>query len=178
MLFLILFEQTVYNLPFFQSAVSNCCKYCIPITESVLFLNDLLIFRFKHIRQVNPLALTVSADQIFSADNIIFFKFFFKPGIDLTLCLCTLDDIQPVTARSLGVLRCKDLNPVSVLDLIIDVYKLTVHSGADHLIADCTVDRIGKVNRCGAIRKVLHIPVRCKAVYIFLEQIQVTFQQA
>ena len=178
MLFLILFEQTVYNLPFFQSAVSDCCKYCIPVTESVLFLNDLLIFRFKHIRQINPLTLTVRADQIFSADNIIFFKFFLKPGIDLTLCLCTLDDIQPVTARSLGVLGCQNLDSVSVLNLIINVHKLAIHSGANHLIADCTVDRIGKVNRCGAIRKVLHIPVRCEAVYIFLEQIQVTLEQA
>ena len=158
--------------------MSDCRQYRIPVFESVFFLNDLLILRLDDIRQINPLALTVGTDQILSADNIIFFVFLLKPWINLALCLCALDDIQPVTARSLGILRCKDLNSVSVLNLIINVHKLAIHSCANHLIADCTVDRIGEVNRCGSIRKVLHIPVRCEAVYIFLEQIQVTFQQA
>jgi len=76
---LVLFQQAVHNLTFFQSAVSDCCKYCIPVTESVLFLNDLLILRLDDIRQINPLALTVSTDQILSADNIIFFVFLLKP---------------------------------------------------------------------------------------------------
>lgn len=63
MLFLVLFQQAVHNLTLFESAVSDCCKYCIPVTESVLFLNDLLILRLDDIRQINPLALTVGTDR-------------------------------------------------------------------------------------------------------------------
>ena len=79
MLFLVLFQQAVHNLTFFESAVSDCRKYCIPVTESVFLLNDLLILRLDDIRQINPLALTVGTDQILSTDNIIFFVFLLKP---------------------------------------------------------------------------------------------------
>ena len=61
--------------------------------------------------------------------------------------------------------------------LIINIDQLTVHTRTDHFIADCSVDRIGKVNRRRTIRKVLHVSVRGKAIYILRKQVQISFEE-
>ena len=58
----------------------------------------------------------------FTMDDIIFLQLCLEPLVDLILCLCTLDQIQPVAARSLTVLGRDDLDPVTILYLIINVY--------------------------------------------------------
>ena len=101
MFFLVLFLQPVYHLAFLQSAVSDGCKDCIPVTETIFLLYDLLVFRFQDIEQVDTLTAAIGTDQLFSPDNIVFFKLFLEPLVDLILRLCTLDNVKPVTARSL-----------------------------------------------------------------------------
>ena len=63
------------------------------------------------------------------------------------------------------------------LNFIIDIDQFSVHSGSNHLISNCTMDRISKVNRRRTIRQVLDISLRCKAIHIFCKQIKVTFDQ-
>ena len=66
---------------------------------------------------------------------------------------------------------------VTILNLIINIYKPSIHSRTDHFITDSTMDRISKIHRCGTIRQILDISVWCKAVDILLKEIQVTLQQ-
>ena len=101
MLFLVLLLQAVDHLAFLEPAVADGCKDCIPVAESVFLLYDLLVFRFQDIQQINALAAAVGYDQLLAADDIIFFKLLLEPLVDLVLRLRALDDIQPVTARSL-----------------------------------------------------------------------------
>ena len=67
--------------------------------------------------------------------------------INLIFCLCTFNDIQPVAAGTFGILRGQDLDPVSVLDFIVNINQLSVYTGAYHLISHRTVDGIGKIDR-------------------------------
>ena len=98
-----------------------------------------------------------------------------KPLINLILCLCALYDTQPVSARTFGILGCQNLDTVSVLDLIINIDQLAVDTCTYHLVAHCTVDRIGKIHRSRAIWQVFHISVRSKTVHILCKQIQISF---
>ena len=157
--------------------MSDRCKHRIPVTEPIFPLNDLLIFGFQYIDKIYGFAAAVIADQLFSTDNIIFFKFSFKPLVDLILRLRTFYNIQPVSAWSLGILGRQNFDPVTILNLIINIYKPSIHSRTDHFITDSTVDRISKIHRRGTIRQILDISVWCKAVDILLKEIQVTLQQ-
>ena len=98
-----------------------------------------------------------------------------KPLIDLILCLCALYDAQPVPARTFGILRCQNLNTVSLLDLVINIDQLAVDTCTYHLVTHCTVDCIGKIHRSRTVRQVLHISVRSETVHIFCKQIQIAF---
>ena len=147
----------------------------IPVTESILSLDDLQILGLHQICLGQRLGLAICGDQFFSADDIFFLKLMLKPLIDLVLCLRTLYNIQPVTARSFGILRSQNLNPVSVLDLIVNIDQLAVDTGSYHLVAHRTVDRIGKIHRSRTIWQVLHISVWSKTIHIFCKQIQIAF---
>ncbi len=76
MILFIFFQQTVDNLTFLQSAMSDCCKHRIPVTEPIFPLNDLSrISVFQYIDKIYRFTAAVIADQFLSTDNIIFFKF-------------------------------------------------------------------------------------------------------
>ena len=100
-----------------------------------------------------------------------------EPLVDLVFGLSALDHIQPITAWPFGILGGHDLHPVAVPDFIIDGHQLTVNPGANHPIADRTVNAVGKVDGSRPGRQVLHIPGRCKAIYTVREKIQIAFQQ-
>ena len=176
--FLVLLLQPVDYLAFLQAAVPDGRQHGVPVAEPVFFLHDLLVLRLQDIEQFDIFTAAVGCDQLLAADDIVFFKFFLKPLIDLVLGLRALDDIQPVPARSPGILGRQDLDPVAVLDLVIDIDKLPVYPGADHFIAHCTVDGVGKIHRRGTVRQILHIAVRREAVHIIRKQVQVAFEQA
>ena len=178
MFFLVLLLQPVDHLAFLQAAVPDGRQHSVPVAEPVFLLHDLLVLRLQDIEQFDIFTAAVGCDQLLAADDIIFFKLFLKPLIDLVLGLRALDDIQPVPARSPGILGCQDLDPVAVLDLVIDIDKLPVYPGADHLIAHRAVDGVGKIHRCGTVRQILHIAVRRETVHIICEQVQVAFEQA
>ena len=149
--------------------------HLFPAPETVFLLHNLHIFRFQDIRQINGLTPAVRSNQFLTADNIIFLKLFLKPLVNLVFRLSALDNIQPVPARSLGILGRQYLDPVSVLDLIINVDQFPVHTGSHHLIAHRAVNRIGKIHRRRTVWQVFHIPIGGKAVYVLREQIQIAF---
>ena len=158
--------------------MSDRGKHRIPVLESIFSLYDLFIFWLEQIRKVERFCFAIGGHHLFSFDNIALFKFFFEPLIDLIFCLCTLDYIQPVTAWSFRILGGQNFYSVSILDSVINRNKLSIHSGTDHLIADCTVYGISKVDWSGPRRQCLYIPLRCKAVHIICKQIQISFDEA
>ena len=87
--------------------------------------------------------------------------------------LAALDDIKPVTAWSLGILGCHDLDPVTVLDHIVNIYELSVDPRAHHLVSDSRVDRVSEVDRRGAAWQCLYVSGRCKTVHAVGEHIEV-----
>ena len=177
-LFTVLFYQTVHHLTFLQAAVSDRRKNRVPILESIFPLDDLLIPGNQNLAWNDRFRPAVIAYQFFASDNILFFEFLLEPLVDLILSLGTLDNIQPVAAGALGILGRQDLYPVAVLDLIINIHQFSVHPGSYHLIAHRTVDRIGKINRRRAVRKVLDVSLGCKTVYILRKEVQIPLDQA
>ena len=177
MFLFILFQKTVYDLTFFESAMADSCQHSIPVTESVFFLDNLLILRLQNIRQINGFTLAVRSNQLLASYNVVFFEFPFKPLVDLILCLGTLDNVEPVPAGSLGILRRQNLNSVAVLYFIVNIDQFSVYSCPYHLIAHGAVKRVGKINRRGTVWQVLYISIRSKTVHIFREQIQIALEK-
>jgi len=68
-----------------------------------------------------------------------------------------------------------NVNAVTILNLIIQFHDTAIYSGTHHFISHCCVDSIGKINRCGAGRKIFYISIWCKAVNSVGIQIQITF---
>ena len=95
--------------------------------------------------------------------NIFFFKFLFEPLVDLVFRLGALDDGQPVPARSLGILRGEDLDPVTVFDHVINGNEFAVGLGSHHFVADRAVHGVSKINGRGAFGQVFHITLGAKA---------------
>ena len=158
--------------------MADRCQYRIPVLERIACHDLFHILRLADLRIVDPLGLTVTVDHFAAAGNIVCLSLLFKPRIDLILRLAALYQIKPVSARALGVLGRHDLDPVTVLDHIINIDKLSVDSRSDHLISDSRMDRIGKVDWCGAAWKRLYISVRGKAVYTVGEHIQIALYHA
>ena len=165
--FLLLFHKTVDNLTFFQTAVSDCRTDRIPVSETIFFNNFFNKFRFCYITEHYTLGFGIAADCFFAFNDVFFFKFCLKPLINLIFCLGTFYNIQPVTARSFGVLRSNNLDPVAVLNNIINIHKSSIGSCADHLIADCRMNTVGKVYRCGTVWQALDIARRRKTINTF-----------
>ena len=122
--------------------------------------------------------LGILIQHVFTFQDIIFFQFFLKPLVDLVLSLCTLYNLQPVTAWALRILRCDDLNTVAVFDLIFNRNQFTIDSGTYHLISYCTVHAVCKIDRCGTIGKSLNITLGSETVNTVCKKIQVVFQKA
>lgn len=61
-----------------------------------------------------------------------------------------------------GVLGSDDLNPVSVLDHIVNRHQLAIDFGTYHLISHSRVNAVRKINRCGTVWQVLYISGRVK----------------
>ena len=141
----------------------------IPVPETIFTENLLHVFRFQNIAQNNTLRFTILGHLLFSADNVVLFILELKPLVDFIFCLGTFYNIQPVPARSPGVLGRNDLNPVTVLDPVINGYQLSVDPGAHHLIADSAMNTVSKINRRRTVRKIFHISGRCKTVNTFRE---------
>ena len=137
----------------------------IPVPEPVFAQNALLIFRFHDLLHLDALHLAVLGNQILSLDDIALFKLRLKPLVDLVFCLRGLHHVQPVPAGTLGILRGDDLDPVAVVDHIVDGNQLPVHSGSDHLVAHRAVYAVCKVNGIGTSAQRLHIAARRKTVH-------------
>ena len=174
---LIEFLHLIDDLAFLQTAVANGCQYGIPVPEAVFSHDRVHIIRLHDLYRVDALCLTVSVQHLTALYNIVILQFIFKPLIDLALCLCTLDQIQPVPAGTFGILGSQDLHPVTIVDLVINGHQLSVHSGSDHLISHCTVNTVGKINGRRACRQSLYFSVGSKTIHTVGKQIQIVLQQ-
>ena len=99
--FIISFHQLIEDLSFFQTTMADCSQYRIPVTESIFTHNGFQELRFCIDSKFISFGLGILCQHVFAFQDVIFFQFFLEPLIDLILCLCALDKIQPVTARSL-----------------------------------------------------------------------------
>ena len=100
-----------------------------------------------------------------------------EPLVDLVLRLRTLDDLQPVAARTFRVLGCNDLDPVSVVQNMFDRDKFSVDTRADHAVSHCGVHAVRKVDCAGPGRQLLDIACRRETVNIFRKKIEIGFQK-
>ena len=156
--------------------MSDRCQHAVPVHKAVFLHDSCLIFRLHNFAQVDRTCLTVGVELILALSDIFFLDFVFEPLVDLVFRLRTLDYRKPVTARSLGILRSQNFHAVAVLDFVIDRHKLSVDPRPDHLVADCSMDVVGKINGCRACRQGLDVAGRCKTVYAVGKQIQIAFQ--
>ena len=142
--------------------------------ETIFSQHFLLVFRLVDVCKVDSLRLAGRHEKLLAARNIFFLQLTAEPLVDLILRLGTLYDVQPVTAWSLGILRSDNLDPVTVLDDIIDRNQLSVGFCTDHFVADRGVNAVRKINRRRPVRQVLDIAGRCKAEYRVRKKIQIT----
>ena len=173
----IFIQQPVDDLTLFQSTVSDGSQQRIPVFAAVSGQDRSLIFRIEDLRIINALGLHVFFYQFLAPGDVLFLQGGTEPLVDFLFCSRALDDIEPVHTWPLGVLGCDDLDPVSVLDLIIDRNDLIIHAGTDHLIADCGMNAVGEVDRGGSGRQVLHVTFRREAENTVGEQIQIALQE-
>ena len=174
----VLLHEPVHHLALLQPAVADGRQHRIPVPEAVLLLDDLLILWLHDVGQIDGLGLAVAGDELLAPDDVVLLELLLKPLIDLVLGLGALDNVQPVTAGPPGILGGEDLDPVSVLDLVVDVDQLAVDPGSHHLVAHRAVDGVGEIHRRGAGRQALHIPARGKAVDVLREEIQISLEHA
>ena len=78
--------------------------------KSIFADNLLLIFRLINICEINSLGFCIGSNQFLAMQYIFFFQFAAEPLVNLVLRLRALDNFQPVTARSLGILRSNDFD--------------------------------------------------------------------
>ena len=152
-------------MAFLQATMSNGRADGIPILKSIFTFAGFCIFRLYIFIQINAFCFCILRQKFFSTHDVFFFKLGTEPLIDLVFRLRTLDDQQPVTARSLTVLGGDDINLVSILNLVIQFNDISIHSGTYHFIPDSSMYRIGKIDRCRTCREGLYISIWCKAVY-------------
>ena len=176
MVFLIKLLHPIGDLTFLERAVSDRRQHAVPVHKAVFLHDSRLIFRLHNFAQVDRTCLTVGVELILALSDIFFLDFVFEPLVDLVFRLRTLDYRKPVTARSLGILRSQNFHAVAVLDFVIDRHKLSVDPRPDHLVADCSMDAVGKINGCRACRQGLDVAGRRKTVYAVGKQIQIAFQ--
>ncbi len=124
---------------------------------------------------IDALCFAILAHHLLALGDILFLKFAAEPLVDFILCLGTFDNIKPVPARSLRVLRSQNLDTVPVLNHIINIHKLAVYLGADHFIANSRMNTVCKINRARSIRQIFHFPSRRKAKNRVGKQIQIAF---
>ena len=110
MVFLIKLLHPIGDLTFLERAVSDRCQHAVPVHKAVFLHDSCLIFRLHNFAQVDRTCLTVGVELILALSDIFFLDFVFEPLVDLVFRLRTLDDQQPVTARSLTVLGGDDIN--------------------------------------------------------------------
>ena len=157
--------------------MTHCRHDRFPVPESVFAQYTFLVFRLDDQLHLNAFHLAVLRHQLLALDDVAFFELGLKPLVDLVLCLCCLDNVQPVAAGTLGILRCNNLDPVPVVNHIVDGNQLSVYPGADHLIAHRTVNAVGKVNGIRSTPKRLYVSSRRKTINTVGKQIQITFEQ-
>ena len=104
MILLVLLVHPVDNLSLFQSTMANGSKTGIPVMESVFAEDFLLILRSVDIVKADSVSLCVRLHQFLAAHNVLFLQLAAEPLVDLVLGLRTLDNVQPVPARSSGIL--------------------------------------------------------------------------
>ena len=175
--FQIFIFQTVYDLTFFQTAVTNSRQQCIPCFEIIFDNNDFHPFRTQQIVRLEAFFLQIRQNHFTAANDIFFLFLLLEPLFDLGSCLCRFNYIQPVPVRAFGVLGSNDLNDVTILDLMIDGNNFIIYPCADHLIADCRVDHICKVNGCGILCQLDNIALRCKCIHLCGEDVEVLLQR-
>ena len=174
---LVLLHHLVDDLAFLQAAMTDGSQDRIPVLEAIFAHHRSLEFRLHDVDGVDRFQLAILGKHFLALQNIFFLEFVLKPLIDFIFGLGALNHIQPVAAGASGILGGNDLDPVAILDLIINGHQLSVYPRADHLVSYGAVYTVGKVDRRRAAGKRLDLSGRRKAVDALRKQIQIAFQQ-
>ena len=83
LIFVMQFGKLIDNLRFLQPTMSDGRKHRIPVMKAVLADNNILIFRFVDLRQLNAFRLAKSTEKFSSSGDILRFQFMPEPLIDL-----------------------------------------------------------------------------------------------
>ena len=129
---------------------------------------DFLIFVEAVVEQVRA---KLAVELLLAADDVLLAAFLLEPLLDLVARLGGLDDLHPVTARTVCLLGGQDLNDIAVFQLAVDRCDTAVQLAAGHAVADCGVNRIRKVDRRCTCRHVDHIALGRKDEYLVREQV-------
>ncbi len=177
MILLVELQQLIGDLPFLKTAVSDGGQNRIPLPKAVFAQHGIHILRLDELLLLESLGFAIVLERFLSADDVLFLLVLFEPLIDLRFGRSALADVQPVKAWTARVLRRHDLDPVAVLNDVIDGHQLPVDSGSHHLVADRGMNRIGKIDGRRPGREILHLAPRRKAVHAVREKIQIALEQ-
>ena len=157
--------------------MANSRQYGIPVAEPVLGSRCLCVIRLGQLRVVQSLRPAIVLKCFFPALDIVFLAFLLEPLVDLILRLRTFNNRKPVAARSLRVGRRDDLDPVSILNHVIDRHQLAIDSRTNHPVSNRRMDAVGKIDGCRSIWQRLDVACGRKAVDVLVEEIQITLEQ-
>ena len=120
---------------------------------------------------IQQVGTQLAVEILLAVDDIFLAAFLLEPLLDLVARLGGLDDLHPVTARTVCLLGGQDLNDIAVFQLTVDRCDTAVQLAAGHAVADCGVNCIRKVDRRCACRHIDHIALGRKDEYLVREQV-------
>ena len=120
---------------------------------------------------IQQVGTQLAVEILLAVDDIFLAAFLLEPLLDLVARLGGLDDLHPVTARTVCLLGGQDLDNIAVFQLAVDRCDTAVQLAAGHAVADCRVNRIRKVDRRCTCRHVDHIALGRKDEYLVREQV-------
>ena len=162
LLFFIDFHQLGHNSVQCNTAVAQCCQQifiCIDANFAACFLQ--FFRRHQHLRLVAE-AFNLTLQHFTALDDIFLTALLLEPAFDFVARIGRADNINPVTARSVGLLGGDNLYDIAVLQLVVKRYNASVDLGTYAAVAYIRMDAVSEVNRHTAYRQVDNISARRK----------------
>ena len=162
LLFFIDFHQLGHNGVQRNTAVAQCCQQifiCIDADFAACFLQ--LFRRHQHLRLVTE-AFNLTLQHFTALDDIFLTALLLEPAFDFVACIGRAYNINPVTARAVGLLGGDNLYDIAVLQLVVKRYNASVDLGTYAAVAYIRMDAVSEVNRHTAYRQVDNITARRK----------------
>ena len=105
--------------------------------EPVTAHNDVLVLALVDLGRIQSLGSAEGLQQLLAVLDVLILELMPEELIDLILGGSALCDGEPVVTGARGIRTGQHLDPVAVLDLVVNWYKLTINLSTNHSVTYC-----------------------------------------